>query len=144
MKLEDQVCTLEQAKKLKELGIFQSNTFHYASSQEYNKVYYGAPAAYIPGDTYTAFTVAELGLLLPGMIGDVKLVQWHIVSNDHRWALSYGIQYRYKDNDPIHHGTFPLHCVFGSTEAKARAELLICLLIDGKITAEECNKRLTQ
>lgn len=65
MKLEDQCCTLAQAKRLKELGIFQSNTFHYAASNEYSKLYYGPPAPYLESVSYSAYTVAELGVMLP-------------------------------------------------------------------------------
>lgn len=162
MKLEDQVCSFLQADRLYELGIIQNSLFYYTQSKtptNPNLAHYGYRQSEMPvwisydkqsvlsGSNIhielSAFSVAELGLMLPRMVGDLKLVQWHIASNDSRWALSYGIQYRYKDTDPVHHGTFPMHCVFGDTEAKARAELLICLLTDGKVTAEECNKRLT-
>lgn len=154
MKLEDQCCTKEQAERLKKLGVIQKSLFYYHPA--FQRPTFGETWVTKWGTQYkktlvcndknasaSSFTLAELGLMLPGMIGDTKLVQWHIASNDSRWALSYGVQYRYKDNDPVHYGTFPLHCVFGSTEAKARAELLICLLTDGKVTAEEINKRLT-
>lgn len=65
MKLEHQVCSLDLAKKLKELGVKQSSIFYWIKEHEpyvwYNSSNY-------PMNTlkffYSAFTVAELGELI--------------------------------------------------------------------------------
>jgi hypothetical protein len=74
MKLEDQVCSLELAKKLKELGVNQASLFWYKRwipekgstyfPPEWKLSLYGTSTI----DDYeciSAFTVAELGMLLP-------------------------------------------------------------------------------
>ena len=60
MKLEDQVCSLEQAKRLKELGVKQEGIFNYLKtgglklSSEFPSFLH----------CYSAFTVAELGEMI--------------------------------------------------------------------------------
>lgn len=67
MKLEDQVCSLELAKKLKELGVTQKSLFHYWSrDNDYWSIVYGQLFNKNNPDAYSAFTVAELLSLLPG------------------------------------------------------------------------------
>lgn len=66
MKLSEQVITLEQAQKLEELGIKQESAFYH--------VHNGAGWQIMPdgyfmvdpegGESYAAFTVAELGIML--------------------------------------------------------------------------------
>jgi hypothetical protein len=62
MKLEDQVCSLEYAKKLKELGISQESLFCYTNDYDLE---------FLPSEIrncnicISAFTVAELGEMLP-------------------------------------------------------------------------------
>lgn len=70
MKLEQQVCSLEYAKRLKELGVKQESIFVW---EYYNEEFYGVnflPLAIIPNnfdnfENYSAFTVAELCEILP-------------------------------------------------------------------------------
>ena len=99
MELKNQVCTLEQAKKLEKLGVFQKSLFYY--NQELtptnpNLHYYGYPQQSIPvellfckhsnlnkieanvrrsgGDKYffefAAFSVAELGVMMSDYLVD--------------------------------------------------------------------------
>lgn len=84
MKLEDQVCTLEQSKKLSALGISQNSLFYYTQYNvptNPNLPHYGYRQEYMPIDIlmgrqskvsgrdvffeYSAFNVAELGVMLP-------------------------------------------------------------------------------
>ena len=66
MKLEDQVCSFELAKQLKEFGVKQDSYFVYTMSENTN-------ISIIPHDEldgmyafkWAAFTVAELGEMLP-------------------------------------------------------------------------------
>ncbi len=68
MKLEDQVVSLELAKKLKEFGIKQESLFYWT---EYNKESNKIGIVYTKGkiidanNQYSAFTVSEFGFLMP-------------------------------------------------------------------------------
>lgn len=72
MKLEEQVCSLELSKRLKELGVSQESYFTWVTGE--NVLDKKAYAHLVSGvqdyplgwlDTYSAFTVAELGEMLP-------------------------------------------------------------------------------
>lgn len=63
MKLEEQVVSLELAKKLKELGVKQ-NSLHYWQYVYAHKSYELDNGDEDPAMTYSAFTVAELGEML--------------------------------------------------------------------------------
>lgn len=84
MKLEDQVCTIEQAKKLKELGVAQVSLFFHRKYQYtkhklrhngnrptptqtiFNDIGYGSElhGDYVMTESHSAFTVAELGVMM--------------------------------------------------------------------------------
>ena len=95
MKLENQVCSLELAKKLKELGCKQESLWWWAT--KFNKPSSNAPILlfnkkdithYKKG--YAAYTVAELGEMLPSKI-----------TKD---GINYFLEQRYYDYE----GTFDL------------------------------------
>lgn len=82
MTLENQVTSLELSKKLKELGVKQDSLFYWAEKQEHTfihtslwqKIAYDVYQTFEPKRTtvskptaklYSAYTVAELGELLP-------------------------------------------------------------------------------
>lgn len=70
MRLEDQVCSLELAKKLKELGVKQEGAFYWIGKLPFDglgKRYYELERGFLPNDddVCSAFTVAELGEMLP-------------------------------------------------------------------------------
>lgn len=60
MKLEDQVVSLELAKKLRELGVKQESAFYWDSDSEMQQWSVRRYRGF-----YSAFTVAELGEMLP-------------------------------------------------------------------------------
>ena len=65
MNLEDQVCSLELAKKLKELGVKQESIFwwiEFVNGWELRFATFKVPTL---NDVISAFTVAELGEGLP-------------------------------------------------------------------------------
>lgn len=66
MKLEDQVCSLELAKRLKELGVNQDAFWHYAPDDQgtFNDLYMTGQT---PMDI-SAFSVAELGEMLSAVL----------------------------------------------------------------------------
>lgn len=71
MKLEDQVCSLELAKQLKELGIRQESVFHWVKTDHLKKDYSVVmiySENFDPNYITSAFTVAELGALLPNIV----------------------------------------------------------------------------
>ncbi len=126
MKLEDQVCSLELAKKLKELGVKQESLFYYDCDED------GEASVVIEYDPhilinqhawrYSAFTVAELGEMLPirypGHGQSLVCSKWY-----EKWFVEY-------------HTTFeaPLCRIEERTEADARAKMLIHLLENNLIT----------
>lgn len=138
MKIENQVCALEQAKRLKELGVSQDSYFHYGDHLE------GIAETWMHEgneDTfYSAYTVAELGVMLPATIEGYQLRQWTIPYTIGLGNISYGMQYRLVPNKIIE--VIPQQPVYGQTEAEARAKLLIAIIEGEKAKVEEVNQRL--
>lgn len=152
MKLQNQVCTLKQAKQLKELGVNQTSIFRYEATRRYQKgkvfvdvglcLAYAPDTVYIATENYSAFTVAELGVMLPkrateygsyvtSRINDLWVdmkIEREPLRN--RWVI-HPINGNLSDEDPDY-----------STEAEARAAVLISLLENNLTTAEEVNQRL--
>lgn len=162
MKLENQVCSLEQAKKLKELGVKGAEFFLWLEVARFDKkgdIVEWLPALFIERSldpecvsmlpvgcvnddneimesrgNYPAFTVAELGVMLPLAKSEKsKQTQCWKTHDKYGWAM-------YEDGY-IQSG-FTVR--FEPTEAQARAAMLIYLLENNHITAEEVNQRLTQ
>lgn len=129
MKLEQQVCTLEQAKKLKELGVEQKVLYQWKVN-DVQTVVIDTPMAmwierYVPpvvNAFYAAFTVAELGVMMPPMF------RTYHERNKGMWYC------KYKG-----HWTEDF-----KTEAEARAAMLIYLLGNHLTTPEEVNQRLNK
>ena len=138
MELEQQVCSLELAKKLKELGIKQKSYFYWKTdlttekSQHYMKPYLSEePDEYaklkkigsIPDlvyqhyvELYSAFTVAELGEMLPNSFTFEDVGFWlKQIRGKHFFQISY-------------EGETLLNRLSANTEADARAKMLIYLL----------------
>lgn len=142
MKLQN-YCTVEQSKKLEELGIKgKSDVYHiYRSKWEL------VPTGYFYEDEegidlYNAWGVAELGVMLPHpqtlseMGGWVHPSEFDKSESDGRkWYMIWEWE---KDN-----GTHDRKLIDGVTEAEARAAMLIYLLENKLITADEVNARLT-
>lgn len=112
MKLEDQCVSLELAKRLKELGVKQESLFYWCEpwpkdtdqTPHVNTWHYATESNV--RFKYSAFTVAELGDLLPKKIGNG------------RWLCTYGY--------------LPISPVEFNNEADARA-LMVCYLIENKL-----------
>lgn len=125
MKLENQVCSLELAKKLKELDVKQESYFYHIIpvtgqgcllSDRENAMYpvaCGTPGVKI----YSAFTVAELGEMLPVNALWQCYPFWE--GKGKLWACEVQIEEEKKD-----------HCI-AHTEADARAKMLIHLIEKG-------------
>lgn len=128
MKLANQVVSLELAKRLKELGVKQESYFYWIYTDGVlpdgtrDKIVAGNTLGdshwELGGeqDTYSAYTVAELGEMLPPGIA------YMCRENDNKWFCA---SVPYKVNPATN---------ISNTEADARAKMLIYLLENKLIT----------
>lgn len=70
MELEKQVCSLDLAKRLKELGVKQESYFYWREQYRTDGTHVGLVSGSfgVMGRAYAAFTAAELGELLPSRL----------------------------------------------------------------------------
>jgi hypothetical protein len=158
MKLEDQVCSLELSKRLKELGVKQDSLIYWLNVQhcvhmkvkengwepekdeegnyiidriEY-RIELGNPFAWnVDKDNcWSAFTVAELGEMLPAYINDngdkqlLELSKYMIPVGEKQGNSAYSAEY-WILKDPVYR--LGKGC-YEDNEADARAKMLIYLL----------------
>jgi hypothetical protein len=115
MKLENQVVSLDLAKRLKELGVKQESLFYWHDSE----VISDDSRLRVPEDV-SAFTVAELGEMLP------------VNSETKRIAVTNEWYCRFRHWKANGHG-YDEYQQDAKTEADARAKMLIYLLEKGLI-----------
>lgn len=118
MTLESQVCSLDLAKRLKGLGVKQESYFNWAKIKQEPKTSWiiDKNAVTLPEvDYYSAFTVAELGEMLPVRDGDKNFTYKRAYAQEKGF---YWLIYGGEDNEKM----------TANTEADARAKLLIHLL----------------
>ena len=123
MELEQQVCSLDLSKKLKELSVEQDSAFYwtnitdkYGIKLKSEVVYWEPTSEFNNGKTddilkkyySSAFTVAELGVLLPPFYKSHRFFDL--------WYCEYTDQYNHVER-----------CI-DDTEADARANMLIYLI----------------
>lgn len=132
MNLEQQVCSLDLAKRLKELGVKQEGYFVWEGADEFG---YVVKRRADSGSNVSAFTVAELGEMLPKhlLLADdgganryISITHGKAPFNDNRtWYVYYD-----QINEPCDYkiGQEAI------TEADARAKMLIYLLENKLIT----------
>lgn len=146
MKLENQVCSLEQAKRLKQLGIEQVGVFAWCPDGADEADMFvaetntdGEGGHFADGDEYSAYTVAELGVMLTAKsthgrstVGIDALPEYTEKNGWYWWpSLSANIL------DPNY-----LVQLSADTQAKMYADVLIYRLENKLTTAEEVNQRL--
>lgn len=126
--LESQVCSLESAKRLKELGFSQESLFYWVKNNQLDdrffEVMYIAPWNDKSQDFVhiSAYTGAELGELLPWMYEEnVRLYR----SNDQEWRIAIISGKVISSNEGF------------NTEDEARAKMLIYLAENGLIGKEK-------
>lgn len=114
MKLHEQVCTIDQSKRLKELGVKQDSIFNWYKANNGYELYFGDVEDVSKfTTTFSAFTVAELGEMLP-----VNAISWKYDKD--------GVKlYRCVASDNTYSSGY------FDTEAEARAAMLIYLLENG-------------
>lgn len=153
MKLENQVASLELAKKLKELGVKQESYFAWVLSAPFFDGNHSERDLVLNpnqfeelvencGDEfelYPAYTVAELGEMLPEEILDEEEpVSWHHLytyPTGAHWCCSY----RFHNGED---GTWSTTYVEQArTEANARAKMLIYLIENKLVDPISSNER---
>jgi hypothetical protein len=116
MQLEKQVCSLEFAKKLKELGVDQESIWFWARqpaiSGDWTIHYFGN----VRGERhkFSAFTVAELGEMLPD-----------------------GYKTSRQNKNWITYAAFGGADISADTEADARAKMLVYLIENGLYVTDQ-------
>lgn len=125
MTLSEQVCSLELAKRLKELGVKQESLFAYIKTKLTKGIYYVTeaikPLLSMPDtEWYSAFTVAELGEMLQKRFDPLD-------SSGRTSSVPVygGMQYTWYQNGEV--------IARADTEADARAKMLIHLIEQGII-----------
>lgn len=150
MKLEQQVVSLELAKKLKELGVKQEGLYVWTNQTipetlwsvgEFEARWGSQGGAY---DEFIAFTVAELGEMLPDYtieLGNLKIGKCetdHMTMKKHKkgwWNISYWTwENAYTKNKDIFLRENDKYLQQADTEADARAKMLIYLIENKLIT----------
>jgi hypothetical protein len=143
MKIENQICDLEYAKMLEELGVMQNSYFYHICGNGINDEF---EEQHIILDTlqkdgiskykilegmkiefYSAFTVAELGEILPIELNDKYLLS-HRCSRGGWWLM-----YSNDSNDN------ECNSVWDLSEANARAKMLIYLIENDLVKVEDLN-----
>ena len=122
MKIEQQVVSLELAKKLKELGVKQESLFgHYRIGELYGIKTDRPIVTNEHSEWWSAFTVSEIGELLPRYIVHGDFTHELKIIRSSVWRFYYG------DKIYLTAGT-------ADNEADARAQMLIYLLENGLMT----------
>lgn len=134
MNIESQVCSLEYAKRLKELGVKQTDSYYWWARDNKTEEFdletdYHYCTMGI--ESYSAFGVAELGELLPKTIEKSDVIYFLTITRPTPfvgWHICYENKGHYlMDNRNIHLTTLDVF------EVNARAEMLIKLIEQGHV-----------
>ena len=132
MNLETQVVSLELAKKLKNLGVKQESLAYFICQEvgdNYDLHIFDNGESVKKSfemnkrEIISAFTVAELGEILPQII-KIKSIKYQLfcsIGLDKQWFVVYVNEEDYHDNAPI-------KIIMCHNEADARAKMLIYLI----------------
>lgn len=141
MQLEDQVISLEYAKRLKELGVNQDSFFYFLNIDGEGK-YYIYNIEHFPedsehdGEPISAFTGAELSEILPACIDTKKNEPFNYFWIDIKKRTPKNIQYiinYYCDTHEIDNSIFSrrrlnIHSIYDNNLADAMSKMLIHLI----------------
>ena len=131
MNLDQQVCSLDLAKRLEKLGVKQDSLFGwYKDNVEDSEQWAVVQIAYGGTAVCSAFTVAELGKRLPHAV--MNAGNFHLLSCGKTDANRFDIIYQ--DYLEFPKKLHTLHFLEETTEADARAKMLI-YLIENKLIA---------
>ena len=163
MKIEDQVCTVEQSETLVKLGVKGDSYFNWSfchlghedggtkewiglfrpNSGEYDIMPVGEYPERYDGEEFEsykdlpAFTVAELGVMLE-LHCQNKI---SFIPHNKKWLLKFEHATRTAPERNYGTGTTVLQNVYG-TEAEARCDLLIYMIENDFLTVEDVNNHL--
>jgi hypothetical protein len=129
MKIENQVCSLEQAKRLKELGISQDSYFLFGADGQLTE---GWSVEGTETEFFAAYTTAELGMLLP------ERITTHTEDGVYHCSAQKEL-YPFPEIEE-NHQYFVV--TSDTSEAEARAGMLLFLLKYEFVTVEKVNKWL--
>ncbi len=149
MELPQQVCSLDLAKRLQELGVKQESLFWWIQQVQEHLERNGT-VTFIPteswvvndrpgsADSYSAFTVAELGEILPESIhvsgAPFHLRITHGTRAVHHWAIGY----------TNYDASWWPGLIDEKNEANGRAKLLVYLLENNLLTVESASQGVPQ
>jgi hypothetical protein len=131
MNLEQQVCSLELARQLKQWGVKQESLFWWGNRGDwhggifrrtYDQVQFGKYGKGFEPE-YSAFTVAELGEMLPPDLTVASKLYYLIIEKHGAWHVKY---VTYHNGIGTILGGHPV--LTDGSEADARAKMLIYLL----------------
>lgn len=145
MKLENQVCWLKYSQRLKELGVKQESLFYWINHDDpyiwYNSSNY---PIYVEKYYYSAFTVAELGEMLPKYVNistnDKENLEFcnfrfvtgrHTIFEDGKPVEVWSLNYICDTTNEFRNWLFDkllTKPIWDHNEANARAKMLIYLL----------------
>jgi hypothetical protein len=120
MKLENQVVSLDLAKRLKELGVKQESLFAWDMAAKEPKLQFAN--GNLSNTEISAFTVAELGELLKLQLGNMPI----------HWNDNFGQWYFWPTEELKEKLPYPTLPISANTEADARGKML-CYLLENKI-----------
>jgi len=165
MALEDIVCSIESAKRLKELGVKQKSIFYYRASE--NPLSHVFSESDVPDDSWyvylgdykysqmhdwemSAFTIEELIRMLPQYITNDEFYNYSLEIRRFKWVpepvkvvpcwvVNYKcVDYGIRDGDELKPLALPLFCnVFNQNGAEAFAQVLIKLIEEKYLKIEE-------
>lgn len=143
MEIKNQICSPTQAQKLKSLGVWQESYFYFTPGLSIPHPL-SKKEKIIFQEHYSAFTVAELGAMLPKRLK----ASWKHEDNTGlggTWESSCNtkLEFDYDDKNGLYIVKYPLlSSTQHKSEAVARAGMLISLLGKQLITPDEINQRL--
>jgi hypothetical protein len=128
--LENYVCTLEQAKRLKELGVEQDSLFIYM--QSFHEAIYtlvNANNNFLPRpEDYSAFTSQELGEMISTLFPDLRVAQTLKKDREYESDEKEGYLFLKEHCSGMWLECAEIYTSYANTEAQARAEFLIYIL----------------
>jgi hypothetical protein len=131
MNIEQQCINLQIAKRLKELGVKQESYFFWVKLKDNGydiSERWNVPDYNLEQD-YSAYTVAELGIMLPDRVEkngeSYCFIEWKLGG---KYLMNYYGEFMLKTT----HLKEDTHC-YASIEANARGKMLIYLLENGMI-----------
>lgn len=140
MEIEQQVCSFELARQLKELGVKQNAYFSWYKNSDFDNQYILNITDKTDIEHYSAFTVAELGEILPQYIFVNENTPIYFLSNNKKCGYYFTKRYIY-ENFVIPEAIQTLFQVNEDIEANSRAQML-CYILRGKfVKIEDINKK---